>query len=80
MRREHAAIDAKGGDAEREGPQKHRKDEDKDGGNPRKSLGDMAKAEKDPKKPQGDKAQNDPGKSQGGSEGPPHSSAGATQN
>ncbi|XP_058715889.1 NAD-dependent protein deacetylase sirtuin-2 isoform X3 [Poecile atricapillus] len=58
VRREHAAIDARGGD-----PQK----EDKDGGNPRKSLGDEAKAHRDPEESLGDKekAQGDPKKSLG---------------
>ncbi|XP_041267804.1 NAD-dependent protein deacetylase sirtuin-2 [Onychostruthus taczanowskii] len=96
VRREHAAIDAKAGDKDGGGPQKHQGDEDKDGGSPKKSPGDKekdqsdpkksvggkAKAEKDPKKPQGDKdkTQNDPEKSQGGSEDPPHGTGGTTQN
>ncbi|XP_041336724.1 NAD-dependent protein deacetylase sirtuin-2 [Pyrgilauda ruficollis] len=96
VRREHAAIDAKAGDRDGGGPQKHQGDEDKDGGSPKKSPGDKekdqsdpkkslggkAKAEKDPKKPQGDKdkTQNDPEKSQGGSEDPPHGTGGTTQN
>ncbi|KAI1229605.1 hypothetical protein IHE44_0011796 [Lamprotornis superbus] len=67
VRREHAAIDAKGGDTVGGDPQKHQGDEDKDGGNPRKSLGDKAKAQRDPEESLGDKekAQSDPKKSLG---------------
>ncbi|XP_056366203.1 NAD-dependent protein deacetylase sirtuin-2 [Oenanthe melanoleuca] len=82
VRREHAAIDAKAGDVDGGDPQKHQGDEDKDGGSPRKSLGDGPKALSDPKKPQEEKAkaEKDPKMPQGGSEDPPHSTGGATQN
>ncbi|NWZ97844.1 SIR2 deacetylase, partial [Nesospiza acunhae] len=50
VRREHAAIDAKGGDRDGGTPQKPRGDEDKDGGSPQKSLGDEEKAQSEPKK------------------------------
>ncbi|NXY12072.1 SIR2 deacetylase, partial [Pteruthius melanotis] len=49
VRREHAAIDAKGEDRDG-GDQKRRGDKDKDGGNSKKSLGDNGKAQRDPKK------------------------------
>ncbi|CAN8177089.1 unnamed protein product [Coccothraustes coccothraustes] len=64
VRREHAAIDAKGGDRDGENPQKPRGDEDKDGGNPKKSLGDEGKAQSDSKKSLGGtaKAEKDPKK------------------
>lgn len=96
VRREHAAIDAKGADRDGRDPQKRQGDEDKDRGNPKKSLGDKAKAQRDAEKSLGDKekaqsdpkkslgekakAQNDPEKPREGSEDPPHSTAGATQN
>ncbi|NWY98746.1 SIR2 deacetylase, partial [Loxia curvirostra] len=47
VRREHAAIDAKGGDRDGGNPQKPWGDEDKDGGNPKKGLGDKGKAQSD---------------------------------
>ncbi|KAM4752046.1 NAD-dependent protein deacetylase sirtuin-2 isoform 2-T2 [Cyanocitta cristata] len=94
VRREHAAIDAKGEDKDGADPQKHR--EDKDEGDPRKSLGDKVKTQRDPEKSLGNtektqsdpkkslggkaKAQNDPEKPWEGSEDPPHSTGGATQN
>ncbi|XP_059728672.1 NAD-dependent protein deacetylase sirtuin-2 isoform X2 [Haemorhous mexicanus] len=68
VRREHAAIDAKGGDRVGGNLQKPRGDEDKDGGNPKKGLGDEGKAQSDPKKSLGGtaKAEKDPKKPQGG--------------
>uniref|UniRef100_A0A8U7N2B2 NAD-dependent protein deacetylase sirtuin-2 n=1 Tax=Corvus moneduloides TaxID=1196302 RepID=A0A8U7N2B2_CORMO len=94
VRREHAAIDAKGEDKDGADPQKHRGD--KDEGDPKKSLGDKVKTQRDPEKSLGNKekaqsdpkkslgekakAQNDPEKPWEGSEDPPHSMGGATQN
>ncbi|XP_068854482.1 NAD-dependent protein deacetylase sirtuin-2 isoform X3 [Aphelocoma coerulescens] len=94
VRREHAAIDAKGEDKDGADPQKHRGDKDK--GDPKKSLGDKVKTQRDPEKSLGNKektqsdpkkslgekakAQNDPEKPWEGSEDRPHSTGGATQN
>uniref|UniRef100_A0A8D2M3F8 NAD-dependent protein deacetylase n=1 Tax=Zonotrichia albicollis TaxID=44394 RepID=A0A8D2M3F8_ZONAL len=68
VQREHAAIDAKGGDRDGGIPQKPQGDEDKDGGSPKKSLGDEGKAQSEPKKGLGSKAkaEKDPKKPQGG--------------
>ncbi|XP_030921553.1 NAD-dependent protein deacetylase sirtuin-2-like [Geospiza fortis] len=68
VRREHAAIDAKGGDRDGGTPRKPREDEDKDRGSPQKSLGDEGKAQSEHKKSLGGKAkaEKDPKKPRGG--------------